>query len=162
MSLVSPLCCGFVKAAVFQLFVKKPSDRKNYASAKLSSETYKNQYQFLEKLFPNLNVVTYNNFKRNGVKVKESLFKLGKRSTTLKEVFMDTFSMEKWGELSEEAKKLHSADICKGCVNNETYRVPLSSVPIMNTAHKRKAEENGLFQEKKFALKKIFEQQSKN
>ena len=112
-----------------------------------SSETQSKQYSKLKETFPDLKL-SEASYKNRASKLKNNITSLGKKDGSKKTEFLFTFSQEKWISLSEVVRKRHgNAEVCKGCLNDDRYRIPLSYIPINGSAKefKKIAEENGLY-----------------
>lgn len=131
MSVNHPLCCGFIKCMVYEQLT--------------GSETLSAQYKQLKRVFPHL-TISESSYKNRAGKVRENISKLNKADCAKKSLFIETFCQEKWASLLEGAKKKHgNLSLCKGCLNNDKYRLPLSYVPINSAEWHKIATENGLF-----------------
>ena len=147
MSLLEPLSCGFAKAFVFTKLVEdKDKLGKNVNNSELAS-IYKMHHDAYSVNFSNGQFdVEYEHYKKNFVKIKDVILSLGKCSNNKKNNFLETFSSKSWKELKPNQRQKHSVYHCKGCLHNESLRIPLSYLPIKSKSTKRKAAEAGLFQ----------------
>ena len=132
MSFNDPLCCGFIKAAVYIEY--------------RSSKTYADQFSEIKSLFP-LITQTENSFKCRSKKISETFASLGKTSTENLDKFLSIFSLSNYQKLPKNVSSRHGTLECKGCLSNAQFRVPLAYLPIKKSdkVARRKAEEKGLF-----------------
>ena len=146
MSIGDPLCCGFIKCAIFE--------------EQLSTNTLSQQYENLKLLFPGIKL-SQHVYKSRGKKVKDDIVWLAKKDSEKKRLFLESFCQEKWNNLSDYKQQRHASFECKGCLGDETYRDLLANLKInkrdVTTLHR--AEEKGLFKPVK---RKIIEETEKD
>jgi len=153
MSLIDPLSCGFAKVAVYEFLVSDSHKLRNTSVLNIST-VYHEHFEQFKTLFSKFEHVDYEVYKRYFTKIKDVITVLSKNSSKKKIDVLNTFSIHNWNHLSEKSKEAHSLMMCKGCLNNENYRIPLSYFPISKNfkSGKRKAEEFGLYKPSKVRI----------
>ena len=146
MSIGNPLCCGFIKCAIFE--------------EQITTNTLSRQYQNLKLLFPGIKL-SENIYKTRAKKVKEDIVWLAKKDKEKKKLFLESFCQESWKGLSNFKQQRHASFECKGCLGDETYRDLLSNLKInkKDLSTLNRAEEKGLFKPVK---RKIIEETQKD
>ena len=136
MSILDPLCCGFVKVGVYELVKSDIPVKEKFE-------------KFLEG-FPKIKV-NFSTFRKRYNQIKENIESLGKTNVDGKFDVLFTFSSFHWSNLPDK-EKLHHGTVtdCMGCLHNEKYRVQLANFPIRkkNFVFLKKAEQVGLFKTK--------------
>ena len=132
MSFNNPLCCGFVKAAIYEFQTE-------------SDKTYDEQIASLRELFPGLKF-SKTVYKNRSKKVKETYSKLGKNSSDRRLKLLGHFQLTN-GMNFQSTKKIDMAILNVKHLGAEKYRIFLSYLPLNSNdnASKNKAEESGLF-----------------
>jgi len=149
MSITNPVSCGFVKVAIYELLIRDHSRLKNNTETSL---VYHEHLDFLKATFPFVDL-TYEQYKKQCSKVKESIFSLGKNSGDQKQNLITVFNLQHWQDCKQKNK--HSLKVCKGCLHNEVLRIALQAIPVKDKCAKRKATEEGLYLPRKKYLEEV-------
>ena len=112
MSIGDPLCCGFIKCAIFE-----EQTSTNYLSK---------QYENIKLLFPEIKL-TEGVYRARAKKIKDDIAWLAKKGSDLKRDFVVTFSKENWENLSFPKQQRHGSFECKGCLGDENIEFPFPS-----------------------------------
>ena len=106
MSLNHPLCCGFMKVAIFTNFTVNPT--YNIQSTKSTSEILHDEYDKLKGIFESNNFnTTYESYIKARQKVYDNILSLGKTYKVFKENLLTTFSEHEWDKLNDKQKNEH-------------------------------------------------------
>ncbi|XP_057299871.1 uncharacterized protein LOC130630393 [Hydractinia symbiolongicarpus] len=149
MSVVDPLCCGFVKIGAYVILTKDtPLKKQDNENKKVyNGRVFKHKFNELKEKYSELVTgVDYNTFTRNFPKIVENVRGLAKRHTALRNKLLECFSLKAWLNLSVEKRKTHSLQNCLGC--QESFKQFLALFPAKKNSFKIKAERSGLFREK--------------
>ena len=143
-SLLDPRMCGFAKVAAFHVFktsAAKVSRQPNEGTAKYKAKVCRKQYDDFLEIFDDRRsefTVDYRQFMRKLPALKEKFLKWSGRRQKQKEEYLETFSVEKWTQMSNAKKFEHTFVNCKGCYHYhaEVCSYLISKSPSMQTAAK--------------------------
>ena len=148
MSIIDPLTCGFVKVAVYTLLSNPTKLKKNENEkfTEFKSRDYKDRYNKFNEIFGHSEnfKVQYQHFTTNFNKIKDNIKLLAKNNSSIKNQVLKVFSIEKWNNLSNEEKNVHSVYDCQACSINDSYRTFLAKFPNKSKKGRNKAEASGL------------------
>ena len=143
-SVLDPLCCGFVKVGMFEIRCENRSSKNKNTSVAEVSVSLESQYKQFRSEFEFVDI-TYEWYRRNVNRVRDSLQSLGKNSNETKSIILDCFSRKKWSKVIN--KERHSLFDCKECLRSDKLCPTLSLFPInkKDFRAKKRADESGLF-----------------
>ena len=114
MPVIDPLSCGFSKSIAFSLFksnhIKKECNehQKHYINW-INTQHYEN-FNFLFSEGGDFNV-SHKQFSQNFLRIVKYFEKLNKRKPSLKNEFLETFSLETWTSLNSNEKQTYTAKL---------------------------------------------------
>ena len=153
MSILDPLSCGFAKVFVYELLIKDSHCLGKVEHSVISNIYHEHFNQYLAHFSTGKSFdVSYDHYRRNFIKIKDSILSLGKASAEKKLKLLKTFSCKEWNELKANDKSKHSLENCKACLSHEKFRIALASLPVKRKDLKRKAVEAGLYLPKRKVL----------
>ena len=86
--------------------------------------------------------VSYKQFSQNFPKIVKYFEKLSTRKSSLKNEFLETFSLETWTNLNINEKHKHALQNCKGCLRTSKERELLAHLPVNLKNTKGKNDKN--------------------
>ena len=108
-SLLNPLTCGFVKVAAWEAIMKSPKLKRDdkEGSAKYKARGLQGQYQEFKDLFADRGqefTLDQLEFNKRTLKLEETMKTWSKDKPKEKQLYLETFSSEKWKKLSNAKK----------------------------------------------------------
>ena len=116
-------------------------------SAKYKARVLQGQYQEFKDLFADRGqefTLDQLEFNKRTPKLKETMKTWSKNKPKEKQLYLETFSSEKWKKLSNAKKQQHTLSKCKGCHHH--YLKLQSSFPVKSAIMKGFAKENPFYQ----------------
>ena len=117
--LISPLTCGFARVAAYRS--TKEAKRHFPSNKKLigNSDFLKKRFSIFEEVFISRKEafnVDFRHFNKKILKLESTIDHWNFRRLDEKKLFLDTFSIENWRELTLDKKRKHTFTSCKGCL----------------------------------------------
>ena len=127
MSLVEPSACGYMKISAFILITEHVDN---------AYQQFINQFCEDQPVF-----ITYDQFRRNFLKIVDSVKYVGKHSPDRKQQLISIFHPDKWRQLSKDNQKKHTLKECHGCLEDCTLRQLLTYFHVKGKHYRKRARE---------------------